>query len=142
VSAPWVVLRAADAPAPTLVVDGSALPAACPRGAAETLLEQVRTEALAALPAEPGLGVKNIVVFAPRDALLRVEFFQGYAHGELVPDSQQVCVNSLACAVVAATGWHADFEAASPWTALMAVKYYVLRREASGTNPEHVADRP
>lgn len=128
----WLVLRAADAPAPTIVVDGSSLRLDADRAEAEALLREARDDALAAHALDLyNLGVKNAVVFAPSGGVLRVEFFQGLANGPLMAGSQLVCVNSLACAVVAACGWHAELVDTAPWTALMASTAYLLRPDAA-----------
>lgn len=99
------VLWAADAPAATIVVDGSFLEPSATRAAVERLLDTIRKRVLLYLPTVPRLGLKNIVVFSPVGRTLRVEFFQGEAFGPLVAESQEVCVNSALCAVQAARNW-------------------------------------
>lgn len=99
------ILKAADAPAPTIVFDATSRPHHTPRTEVKAFVGAARAWILALHPTVAGLGVKNIAVFAPFENTLRVEFFQGQAHGPLEHISQEVCLNSLACALSAAHHW-------------------------------------
>jgi hypothetical protein len=99
------ILRAADAPAPSIVIDGCGLDLQLPRETVQELAIPLRSSAMRRYPEMVGLGVKTIVFFPVIDGVARAEFFQGAAHGPITAQSQKVCLNSLGCALVAARRW-------------------------------------
>jgi hypothetical protein len=121
------VLRAADAPAPSIVVDVSGSSHVQDRDQVRDYLADMRQTLMGAYPGIDGLGIKNIAVFNPCDDVLRVEFFQGFAYGPLAPNSQQFCLNSLASALTIATVWFPTITGYSSITALMGGLSFRLR---------------
>jgi hypothetical protein len=123
-----VILRAQDAPAPTLVIDGSALGGDAHRSACEAMAVRARVDAFTEHRHLAGLGVKTIVLLPPVVGVVRVEFFQGLEHGDLMPGSQEICINSLSCAVTAAAEWYPNATGDGTVLALMSDQSYVVRR--------------
>lgn len=121
------VLRAADAPAPSIVVDFSSTSQVLSRDGVREYLTDVRQALMGSYAGIEGLGIKNIAVFEPREDVIRVEFFQGFEYGPLTPNSQQFCLNSLASALTIATVWFPTITRFPSITALMGGLSFRLR---------------
>lgn len=65
------------------------------------------------------------MVFPSVDGILRVEFFQGEGHGPLVAISQEVCLNSPACALTGALD--RSMAAETDLVALMGGEHFLYR---------------
>jgi hypothetical protein len=91
------VARAADGPAPTLVVDLTDLDVNLPRAAAVAVLAEWRRLAMVL---DERLGPKTIGVLRCEGLVADLVFLQGL--GDDVDLAAEVCLNSAACAVVVA----------------------------------------
>lgn len=130
-AARWAIHRAADAPAPTLVIDGSMLCSDASRQDLQGLVVEVRTAVLSDNPVEKGLGVKTVVIRPTAGPVLLVEFFQGFEHGPLMLPSPLTCINSLGCGVVVSRTWFPQLGNAQAVVAVMGGIEYILRREST-----------
>lgn len=91
------IARAADGPASTLVLDGSAL-RGWGREATAAAIDPVRRRAMAA---RADLGAKTMVVLPPQEGEVPLLFFQGLSDGS-IDMAIEVCVNSASCALTVA----------------------------------------
>lgn len=125
------ILVAADAPAPSIVIDGTPL-AGVPstREQVWAFVRPIRAQVLAENLSVVGLGVKTIVIFPPDSAQIRVEFFQGLAHGDLLAASPLVCLNSLSCALCVGTTWFPELSTCKAVSVVMGEQLFDLRPAA------------
>jgi hypothetical protein len=125
----YAVYRAADAPAPSIVLDaGGCVPDHADHLALRAFVECARRGVIGAHPDIDGLGVKTILIFPPALDQVRVEFFQGDAHGELMPASAAICLNSLSCALTVGSRWYPELAVCDPVVASMGGREYVMSR--------------